>query len=629
MNTPLRRRSLVGLAVWRLAGVLTVAVLLSVLYLYAVGAPDWARHLICRRVSAGSPMAVEADVIRFGPPRSVLVEGLRVYRKGVVGPPFVEAERAVVAYDPARLLEKIPALSFVEVTGARVRLQAGREGVSRPGEPSDVRWKSRIVLKECELCGVAVEEAACDLSGEGASLRFNGVNGTARRLGMRGRFQGDLVYRLDAGALDGNVVLEMDPRLVLPILDECGAAVCAEVFRRFDFGAALPRGEVKFSADCRPPFALRLDAGLWLRDCQYQGVSLLRADGRLAVNLSKSQGTVSLQDLLVVRPEGIAKCSLCIRPGEEEVTMDLTSALDPAALAQLVGIYSAERFASTRFEGPVNVTARGRVDFGAGGRTDLSVSAAGRSVGFGRFLSDDCSVVCRVRGRTNSISSITGHIFGGGYAGAMAVVWPPTGDETGRTTYELNGEAQGIVLGAVAAAFGQDAERHPGRLRLKGRLAGEVGDPRSMTGSGELRVSDGRVFLMPVFGGLSEYLAQIIPGVDFILRQTDARASFTVADRQIRAQKVSIEGDVLSLSGEGRCGFDQTVDFAVQVRLMKEHTLVAKLLRVVTYPISKLLEFKLEGTLSEPKWYPVSFAKALLQRLRGEPRGSREAGEEP
>jgi hypothetical protein len=38
-------------------------------------------------------------------------------------------------------------------------------------------------------------------------------------------------------------------------------------------------------------------------------------------------------------------------------------------------------------------------------------------------------------------------------------------------------------------------------------------------------------------------------------------------------------------------------------------------LRTLTYPISKLFEFKLAGTVSEPQWYPVNFSSDLLERI--------------
>jgi hypothetical protein len=123
------------------------------------------------------------------------------------------------------------------------------------------------------------------------------------------------------------------------------------------------------------------------------------------------------------------------------------------------------------------------------------------------------------------------------------------------------------------------------------------------------------VFLFPLFGGLSRYLAGIVPGLDFVLRQTDLKTDFTIADGVVRMDRVLIEGDVFSLLGKGHYDLRDELDFDVQVALMKEHTLVAKVLRALTYPISKLFEFRLRGSLDDPRWYPVNFSTDLLERL--------------
>ena len=62
---------------------------------------------------------------------------------------------------------------------------------------------------------------------------------------------------------------------------------------------------------------------------------------------------------------------------------------------------------------------------------------------------------------------------------------------------------------------------------------------------------------------------------------------------------------------------------------MKEHSLVSKLVRVLTYPISKLFEFRLRGPLDDPKWYPVNFSLDLLERIGLRKRASSEEKDPP
>jgi hypothetical protein len=121
--------------------------------------------------------------------------------------------------------------------------------------------------------------------------------------------------------------------------------------------------------------------------------------------------------------------------------------------------------------------------------------------------------------------------------------------------------------------------------------------------------------MLPIFGGLTAFLSKVVPGVDFVLGQNDFSADFELRDRSILSEHVAVEGGVFSLQGKGVCGFDGNLNYAVQVKLMREHPLFAKLIRLITWPLSKLFEFRLSGTVAKPEWYPINFSRELLENL--------------
>jgi hypothetical protein len=181
----------------------------------------------------------------------------------------------------------------------------------------------------------------------------------------------------------------------------------------------------------------------------------------------------------------------------------------------------------------------------------------------------------------------------------------------------VRGASFGAFAEAVARNYSGARQDYQGNLSACLKLEGLMGagNGRTVTGNGWIAISDGRVFMLPVFGKFSDFMTKVVPGLDFVLRQGDARAEFTIADSKVHSDRVSVEGDVLSLAGGGWYSFSDDLDFDVKMTLMKEHTLVAKLLRVVTYPISKLFEFRVRGSFAEPAWYPVNFSSDLLEHL--------------
>jgi ABC-type transport system involved in cytochrome c biogenesis permease component len=63
--------------------------------------------------------------------------------------------------------------------------------------------------------------------------------------------------------------------------------------------------------------------------------------------------------------------------------------------------------------------------------------------------------------------------------------------------------------------------------------------------------------------------------------------------------------------GHGFMAFNKDLDFVVHVKFLRQ-SLVARLVNIVTYPITKLfLEFHLGGTPTEPDWRPQNLPKEL------------------
>jgi hypothetical protein len=256
-------------------------------------------------------------------------------------------------------------------------------------------------------------------------------------------------------------------------------------------------------------------------------------------------------------------------------------------------------------------------DYGDMRHTDVAAVVHARDVSWRGLAADTCSMRMRMQGGSNRVEDIRADICGGSVTGSVEVVRDLEGARP--PAYRVALRADALDFEALAKLWAPRDEGHRGRFTATLDLGGTVGSEAAGTarGHGFLSVREGRVFALPLFGGLSRILSRVVPGLDFVLRQSDAEAAYTVAGGVVRSEKISVKGDVLSLSGHGEYRFERReLDFHAQVHLMKEHTLVAKLLRVITYPLSKLFEFRVRGTLEEPAWYPVNFSKELLEKIR-------------
>ncbi|MBQ9431879.1 MAG: AsmA-like C-terminal domain-containing protein [Kiritimatiellae bacterium] len=126
----------------------------------------------------------------------------------------------------------------------------------------------------------------------------------------------------------------------------------------------------------------------------------------------------------------------------------------------------------------------------------------------------------------------------------------------------------------------------------------------SINGEGKGEMSGGVIAQMPLFAGLTEYLSKHVPGVSFLVDQSNGSMSFTITNGVLRSDSVLVEGSVFSISGSGTYNIpEDRLDFLVRVNIFKKASFLGKITRLVTVPVTKLLlEFKVTGTLQKPEW---------------------------
>ena len=137
----------------------------------------------------------------------------------------------------------------------------------------------------------------------------------------------------------------------------------------------------------------------------------------------------------------------------------------------------------------------------------------------------------------------------------------------------------------------------------KGVASGEysfkarMGREELMVGQGSLRIEDGNVFAIPTLGPFSTILGGILPGVAYNTARL-ATSDFTVANKKITAPNIEIVGKGFSMFGEGDIFFlTGGLDMSMRINAQGIPGLVF-------FPVSKLLEYHSNGTISEPRWSP-------------------------
>jgi len=156
---------------------------------------------------------------------------------------------------------------------------------------------------------------------------------------------------------------------------------------------------------------------------------------------------------------------------------------------------------------------------------------------------------------------------------------------------------------------------------LEGTLNGQLivtradsRDWRTWDGFGHANLRDGLLWDIPVVGIVSPVLNTVSPGLGNS-RATEASARFTMTNGVIDSDSLEIRSTMMRLQYAGTVDLRENLDARVTAQLLRDTWVVGPLVSTALWPVSKLFEFHVTGTLKNPKSEPVYVPKFLLMPL--------------
>jgi AsmA-like C-terminal region len=210
------------------------------------------------------------------------------------------------------------------------------------------------------------------------------------------------------------------------------------------------------------------------------------------------------------------------------------------------------------------------------------------------------------------LTDMTADLYGG--MGAGSAIFDFRAPHEG-ADYQFTATLTNVNLHALATDLASPTNH------LEGVLAGEIvvtradsRDWRTLDGYGHARLRDGLLWDIPVFGILSPALNTVSPGLGNS-RATDAEANFTITNGVIHSDSLEVNTATTRLEYAGTVDLKENVNARVTAQLLHNVWGVGPVISTVFYPVTKLFEYKITGTLKEPKHEPVYVPKFLLMPL--------------
>jgi hypothetical protein len=155
------------------------------------------------------------------------------------------------------------------------------------------------------------------------------------------------------------------------------------------------------------------------------------------------------------------------------------------------------------------------------------------------------------------------------------------------------------------------ADLSTGTNHLEGQLSGRAivthADSvtwRSWQGRGKATLRDGLLWDVPVFAFMSPVLNTVSPGLGNS-RATEAAAHFVITNGVITTDSLRIETATMRLQYTGTVDLEQNVNARVTAQLLRNMPVIGSVISTVLWPVGKILECRVTGTLDDPVVAPV------------------------
>ncbi len=287
------------------------------------------------------------------------------------------------------------------------------------------------------------------------------------------------------------------------------------------------------------------------------------------------------------------------------------SVMDPMVVTRAIGPKTAHAVEPYRFLKPPSVRVNGVIPVDDIETVDLHFEVDGGPFQWWKFN------MPHIRGKvdwveqTLTLTNMQVAFYGGGAVGGADFAFEPgRGTEFGFDVTITNASLQLLM-----------ADLSPRTNHLEGTLKGHLtitnansDDWQSWQGSGKVGLRDGLIWDIPVFGIFSSILNLLWPGLGNS-RASDGRATFTITNSVIRSEDLEIRSTGFRMQYQGDVDFNGRVDARMEAELLRDFPGFGRVISLALLPLTKMFEFKVTGTLSDPKSEPLYLPKFFLMPL--------------
>lgn len=597
------------LASWLLGLLGIVAFIVS--GMAVLGVPDFVTRWVLSGVNSGEYF-IQTQQVYLDLAGGLNARNVRVYRKGIPGPPFLESRECRVLYHffewPRPGRSRIKELRAQNGT-LRPLWTSGRPGLTNnfglatggtPGQgkrAAAMQVDLDVVLSDFEVLGVWVEGVRTAVRVDAEGIFLSRLSGKIGRDLLAGTIEGTLAWGND-GQLTGRVATSFDPRNLIPVCNIFYPSTI-KVLEQFSFPVAPPRMDLTFDVNSNPPIFLKAKGRIQASSYAYRGAAIGFAGMSGEYVLGNGTNRLEIDPFSMTIGGRHARGEMAFDIAAGVVDFQVNSEVNLASVLRLIGLK--ESFMSVwSFEEGTRVIAKGRIGYSTPEVSEVDAVVDGPKIGYRGIAFSNYSFAYRNKGYTHTFSDIRATAGGGAISGsAVLEAEQPSLPWTANANIEIINADVDDCFKLVNTNLG---------WRMGGKVFGNLqfaGVGADLVGNGQLTVRDAQIFKIPVIAELLDKGGALVRDVDLSEVQADLRFSFELKNRLIKSHDFSLDLGGGGLMAEGSCGLDGSLDWILRPARTSNKKILGRAVMRVLAPLH-LGQFSLSGTVRDPIWQSLS-----------------------
>ena len=354
-----------------------------------------------------------------------------------------------------------------------------------------------------------------------------------------------------------------------------------------------------------------VEAELWGRFHEPQRIGFR---GRVAVTnfTFRGQSTTGLQTEFQYTNRVVQFIQPRVQRGDELMSADGVTAdfnvqliyltngvgtIEPLFIARAIGPHIVRDIRPYHFILPPAAYVHGTIPMHGETGADLQFDINGGPLEWQCFYLSHLAGHLHWRGEELFLTNVTARAYGGNTTGSAHFEFLPGG----AADYSFQLTTKDTQLKRLL----DDISGHTNKIEgsLDGTLTithANTEDTSHVNGYGRASLREGLIWEIPLFGIFSPVLDDLFPGLGSS-RFNAGTCSFTITNSVIHSEDLELRARTLRLQYRGTVDFNYRLNARVEAIILRDVPVFGPALKTIFKPFTKLFEFKVTGTLSQPR----------------------------